>query len=350
GLGYISPVQSQEIREKATKFGPEFYKTARASEVQAFPTVEEAEKKTKEYLPFTGYEPKTQFGKYSKSAAEGAGSGAVGRLKYLPSGMAIGAASGIGSEVGSQLVTSQDPLSKAGAQVTGAILGGLAGGKISNLVREFFPSASGAAANRVYQSLADDINSGQSKLNIEQINEAIRSGQPITLADIAGPKTLSIIETYGSKSPEAGKSLKEFFKETTPQQTSIISPRDQERGKRYEKFRDEYAQGPVTAPDLEAAIDRIGSQRRGQIYNILKQDPAAQNISANNFADLYMKPEFRKAVDDAMNVMANAKTSWGIQAQRSPITFTSKTTGEKFNPVDGNLSFYDHVKRSLDEE
>jgi hypothetical protein len=82
----------------------------------------------------------------------------------------------------------------------------------------------------------------------------------------------------------------------------------------------------------------------------LKQDPAAQNISANNFADLYMKPEFRKAVDDAMNVMANAKTSWGIQAQRSPITFTSKTTGEKFNPVDGNLSFYDHVKRSLDEE
>ena len=355
-LGYISPAQKQEISERGKQF-PEMYRkltgSSRPSEKTVgfeLPTVAQAEKFTKEYLPFSDYEPKTTYGKYAKAAAEGAGAGAVGPLKFIPSGMGIGTASGLGSEFGSQVASDASPLGKMGAQVAGAFAGGLGGAKIANLVREFAPNITGSASTRVYQAIAEDIASGQSKLTIDQINEAIRSGQPITLADVAGPKALSIIETYGARSPQSFQAIGKFFEETTPRQLQAASPRDAERGKRFESFRDEYATFPVTGPELEAAVSKIGSDRRQNIYSILRQDPAAQNISANNFDDLYMKPEFRKAVDDAMDSMANAPKSWGIEGKRSPVTFTAKNTGEKFNPVDGNLSFYDHVKRSLDEE
>ena len=350
-LGYISPAKAEEITEFARTGFPKVYResTEQAKDFE-FQTVEKMEDITKKYLPFSAYEPKTTYGKYAKAAAEGVGPGAIGPLKFIPSGMAIGAASGAGSEFGSQLASEAPPLSKMGAQIAGAFAGGLGGGKIISLIREAAPNLSGSAATRAYQALAEDIASGQSKLTVEQINEAIRSGQPITLADIAGPRSLAIIETYGARSPQARQAVSSFLEETTPRQMQAVSPRDAERGKRFESFRDEYATFPVTGPDLEAAVGKIGSDRRQNIYNILRQDPAAQNISANNFADLYMKPEFRKAVDDAMNSMANAPLSWGIKGTRSPVTFTAKNTGEKFNPVDGNLSFYDHVKRSLDEE
>lgn len=354
GLGYISPSKSEEIKEKAWEFGPKFYKSAIESESQRFPTVEEAEKYVKEYLPFTKYKPETTYGKYAKSAAEGVGSGAIGKFSYFPSRAAIGASSGIGSEFGAQVAADYPPLSKAGAQVAGALVGGITGGKITNMIREFFPNVSGAGTNRVFQALAEDIANGQSKLNMDQINEAIRSGQPLTLADIAGPRSLSIIENYGGRTSEANKAVREFFKEAAPTPTVAVSARDSAREKRFEKFRDEftssYGHPPMTSVELKAEADNLGSALRKNMYDILRQNPAAQNISANNFADLYMKPEFRKAVDDAMNSMANAPLSWGIKGTRSPVTFTAKNTGEKFNPVDGNLSFYDHVKRSLDEE
>jgi len=354
-LGYISPAKAEEITEFARTGFPKVYResTEQAKDFE-FPTVGKMEDITKKYLPFSAYEPKTTYGKYAKAAAEGVGPGAIGPLKFIPSGMAIGAASGAGSEFGSQLASEAPPLSKMGAQIAGAFAGGLGGGKIINLIREAAPNLSGSAATRAYQALAEDIASGQSKLTVEQINEAIRSGQPITLADIAGPRSLAIIETYGARSPQARQAVRSFLEETTPRQMQTASPRDAERGKRFESFRDEftssYSHPPMTSVELKAEADKLGSGLRKNMYDILRQNPASQNISANNFSDLYMKPEFRRAVDDAMNSMANAPLSWGIKGTRSPVTFTAKNTGEKFNPVDGNLSFYDHVKRSLDEE
>jgi len=88
-------------------------------------------------------------------------------------------------------------------------------------------------------------------------------------------------------------------------------------------------------PPLQKLIEDAATSERTRVYDIAKTNPAAQSIDNMLFADLMQRPDFVKAMNKAMDVAKNAP-EFGIV----PPTPNSN----------GNLAYWDHVKRILNEE
>ena len=88
-------------------------------------------------------------------------------------------------------------------------------------------------------------------------------------------------------------------------------------------------------PPLQTLVESAAKAERQRVYDIAKNNPAAQSIDNMLFADLMDRPDFVKAMNKAMDVAKNAP-EFGI---------VSPTPNSN-----GNLAYWDQVKRILNED
>ncbi len=309
-------------------------------------------------LPFTTYEPQTGPGKVASTAAEYAMQGIPGGLRGAAGRMVTGAGAGAGT--GLAEISATDPEDNTFRTVLYSLGGaGLAAGghslasKITGLVKTAV-APGGAAERELAAMIAQDIRRGSGSMNVEQFNEAVARGVPVTITDLASPETLKRLSTLTTKTPTLERMAGDY--------NEFIVQRAQQSGNRIAQNVDDVFGRPVNAPLSTEMADRVGKQQRDEVYGLVR-DPsnaAAHSVDQSLFNDLFKRPIFKQAMKDAEIRAQNMPEYEMRPPQRVGGTPPQGTgqfdefgeeimrpgTGGRLQP--GNLSYWDQVKRELD--
>lgn len=298
--------------------------------------------------PILGHKPQTTAGKIIGAGIEGAAQGLPGAVRTLPGRMFVGAAAGSAGEAGGEL-SGGSPL----AHVAGALGGGMAAAKLSNAIRATM--LPGGAQDELARALAADLRSGTEGMGLGQLRDAMDRGIPVTVYDMAGPQTRKILQRYTALSDDAAEKGRSIVEK--------LNARTAESGTRTEGFLQTVAGGPLNAPAVEAAEKLANQNSRTQLYGLLRQEPAAQSIPATMFGDVLNRPMVQAAMKEAEKTALNnpdfnivvPKKVPGTPAVERTIKQTDKglveTPGAPGAPetmTNGNLAYWDQVKRELD--
>jgi len=263
-------------------------------------------------LPFTTYEPQTGPGKVASTAAEYAMQGIPGGLRGAAGRMVTGAGAGAGT--GLAEISATDPEDNTFRTVLYSLGGaGLAAGghslasKITGLVKTAV-APGGAAERELAAMIAQDIRRGSGSMNVEQFNEAVARGVPVTITDLASPETLKRLSTLTTKTPTLERMAGDY--------NEFIVQRAQQSGNRIAQNVDDVFGRPVP---------------------IFKQAMKDAEIRAQNMPEYEMRPPQR--VGGTPPQGTGQFDEFGEEIMRPG-------TGGRLQP--GNLSYWDQVKRELD--
>jgi hypothetical protein len=331
-----------------------------ASPFMHWPTYKGVTEGVKELAPQLGapqlaYVPQTVPGKVAGAAAEIGMQGIPGALRTMPGRIMSGAGVGAGSELGAQLAADGEH-GELFWRLVGGAGGGLASGVVSNLVKSaLLPSG---AQDKLVRAMAEDYRRGQMPMTPEQAAEAAQRGEPVSVYDMAGPNTKRLLAQYSDLTPtnqDRAKAFNAFLNDRRAESSARIS---------------EHIQG-VTGRGLDAAAiteaEKVaGDAGRNSVYKIARAEPEAQNIPHSAIGDdLLNRPIFKAAMRDAEETSKNIP-EWGIQVPlRTPgvpgveshlvqtdrgLIKIPEVPEIPVRETPGNLSYWDQVKRELDNK
>lgn len=309
-------------------------------------------------FPLMSYEPKTTPGKIASTAAEYAMQGVPGGIRGAAGRIVTGAGAGAGSEIAA--LSAQSPEDVAYNKVVGSLIGAGAGaagvgiaGKLVGGIRTMV--APGSVAEReLADMIAQDIRRGQTGMSIEQLQEAMARGAPVTIMDVAGPETRKRLGMLAEKAPaaeDAGGRYNEFLRARAQGSADRVS----------EGIASAFGR-PINAPQSKEMAEISGKQQRDEVYGLLR-DPsntAAQSVDQTAFAGLFNRPVFQKAMKDAETSAKNLpdydirppQTVGGVKSRGTGVLDESgneiMTPASGGRVVPGNLAYWDQVKRELD--
>lgn len=227
------------------------------------------------------YEPLSKEEKIAKEATSFGTQAIAGPGKLIPR-LVTGTAAGAGSEIGRQ--QAEGTALEMPAQIAGSIVGGVA------------PTALQKTAKSV-------LNPTQvAKETLGDVGKSYSVGSAKPIQTMAGMNIQEIAESIPQR-------FKDFSKRLTGVQQDL--------------------------PPLQQLVDDAALAERKRVYDLARSHPQAQSIDNMLFADLMERPEFKKAMAEAMTVGENAP-HFGIVAP----------TPDK----GGNLAYWDQVKRILSEK
>ena len=301
--------------------------------------------------PVLAYEPVSDVAKTVGSGVEMATQGVPGAVRTAPSRMLTNFGAGAGSEALGLYNEGEDL--EGVARIAGALGGAGAVGGISNVIKStMLPSG---AKDALATALANDLARGgkNSGMTIEQIREAINSGAPMSVYDMAGPETRKLLGRYAEIIPDQEKirDFNTFLRERAASSSDRVQ----------QTFKMASSGQPVDAVALTKATEAAGQITRDNVYALARAEPAAAAIHPVTIgADLIDRPIMQKAMRDAeingqnapqwnivppKNTPAVSPTPTGVlDASGQPIM----TQGSAAVSTPGNLSYWDQVKRELD--
>lgn len=320
------------------------------------PTYKGVTKKAEEQFPALKYEAKTPAGKIAGEAAEMGAQGIAGGARGLVGRVVTGAAGGAGGEYMGQKAEEQGK-SELAARLTGTLGGAISTGALMHVGNAFFrPNA--MAQQNLMQSVYQDLIRGDSPMTIEQFNTAIRNNTPVTILDIAGPRTRELLGKYAETNGtniEKVRELNEFMKKRLEEsnlrvQQTINGAYGRDVG------------NSLDAAGMQESVARAGSIERDRIYNLLREHPAAQNVELKGMGNFTGDPIWKEAEEYAREAARNPdwqivvpKSTPGTPAVESKIMQTPQGLREipgtpevPGQTTQGNLAYYNQLKIGLD--
>ena len=320
-----------------------------------FPTVAGMEKFTEKVTPSSWqHEPETTQAKIAGPVARvGAGMAATSGLSALTKAPEIieaaptvmkgvqelagvagkeaakGAVQGIGAGAGSEVLgqlaekTGLDYLDPY-ARFLGGVMGIKAGDAVSRSARYLMPNEEAQA--QLIQAIGDDFATGRSRLSPYQIEEMINKGYKPTFWDVAGPKAEKLLERYGYSTDESKAQLKDFNEKMAARANSL-----NDNVASY--IEDKVMGTTLDAPARQAKVEQANQREVDRVYKIARSSPDAQTVFSPVLRDLTQIDAFKKAMSEADSIATDPASGIFKGDYRAP-----------------NLSYWDQVKRSLDDD
>jgi len=306
-----------------------------------------------EVAPVLGYKSKTPEGKVAGEAAEFGAQGIAGGPRGLLGRVVTGAAGGAGGELAGQ-AAEQQGTSELGARLAGALAGGISAGALTHVGTAFLRPGS-VAQDKLMQNLYQDMSRGESPMTLEQFNTAIKNGTPVTVMDLAGPKTkefLSKYAEYNGANIDKVRQLNKFLTARLPESNLRL------QGTINQQYGRDVGNS-MSAPGMTDAVERAGRIERDQMYTLLRDHPGAQQVVVDELGDIRNNRVWRDAEKFAKDA-ANHK-DWGIKVPQRTAEVPSvpgsildeygkpiMKPGAAATETPGNLAYYDQLKRGLD--
>jgi hypothetical protein len=229
------------------------------------PTYRGVTKTAEETFPALKYDARTPAGKIAGEAAEFGAQGLAGGPRGLVGRVLTGAAGGAGGEALGQLAEEQGK-GELAARVVGSLGGALSTGALIHVGNSFLRPTANAQKN-LLESVYEDISKGQGKMTIEQFNAAIKNGTPVTILDLAGPKTMELLSKYAEYSGANINKVKEL--------NSFLVDRLGEGNLRFRgvvnsAFGRDVGDG-LNAAGMQESVARAGQIERDKIYDQVLQ-------------------------------------------------------------------------------
>ncbi len=353
-LDLISP-EEKERAQKAPLYSDQTAGQAKGynAPFTGMPTYRGVTETLPEAAPFLGYKSKTPEGKVAGEAAEFGAQGIAGGPRGLLGRVVTGAAGGAGGELAGQ-AAEQQGTSELGARLAGSLLGGLSAGALTHVGTAFLRPGS-VAQDKLMQNVYQDMSRGESPMTLEQFNTAIKNGTPVTVLDLAGPKTkefLSKYAEYNGANIDRVAELNTFLNNRLPEGNLRIQG----------TIKQQYGRdvgNSMSAPGMTDAVERAGRIERDQMYTLLRDHPGAQQVVVDELGDIRNNRVWRDAEKFAKDA-ANHK-DWGIKVPQRTAEVPSvpgsildeygkpiMKPGAAATETPGNLAYYDQLKRGLD--
>lgn len=331
--------------------------------------------------PVLGYESKTPEGKIAGEAAEfavqgmnpiGLGGdiarGVAGVTRMAAPGSAraaakdigtslatgaVGGAGGAGGEIAAQAAEKQGT-DQDRARLVGSLSGAVSTGVLMHVGNAFLRPGS-VAQNKLMDNVFADMSRGESPMTVEQFNTALRNGTPVTVLDLAGPRTtefLSKYAEYNNTNINQIMKLNKFLNDRLPEGNLRV------QGTINQKYGRDVGNS-LSAPGMTESVERAGKIERDKMYNLLREHPNAQSISVDELGDVRNNRVWRDAEKFAKDAANHEE--WGIQVPRKTAEVPATPgaildeygqpvmkTGAAATETPGNLAYYDQIKRGLD--
>jgi len=286
-------------------------------------------------VPGMDYDPSTPGGRILSTVGEFGGSalgfGAPGMIAkggtkaalkaaVSPATLGAGAAAGAAHEVMPDSVLAPIVGTFLGAGV-GAGAGAL-GRRAAGAARDVIAPVSGAE-RRLMDTLRADARDGTARMTPQQFMAAQEAGQPVTMLDMAGDKTTELLSRLGARSPKTLQKLNE----------GILNRNEAMRTANADFVTRTFNLTEPAGATAEA-MRLEQKQVNDRLYNLARNNPAAQSIQTPRLNELSTYGPVRRAMDDVGEFAADPKM--GIVAP----------TAER----GGNLAFWDQVKQNLDDQ
>ncbi|NDG64774.1 MAG: hypothetical protein EBY29_15130, partial [Planctomycetes bacterium] len=308
-LDLISP-EEKERRQAAPLYSGQDEAQAKGynAPLTGTPTYKGVTETIPKVAPVLGYEPKTPEGKVAGEAAEMGVQGIAGGPRGLIGRVVTGAAGGAGGELAGQAAQRQGT-SETAARLAGTLGGAVSTGALMHVGDAFMRPGSNAQ-NKLMEHVYSDISRGESPMTIEQFQTAIRNGTPVTIMDLAGPRTsefLAKYAEYNNANINQVKRLNDFLKDRLPEGNARVqSTINQQYGRDVGNSLD--------APGMQESVARAGKIERDRMYDLLREHPGAQSIAVDELGEIRNNRVWREAEKFAKDA-ANHK-EWGIEVPR----------------------------------
>jgi hypothetical protein len=219
---------------------------------------------------------------------------------------------------------------QTGARIIGAVGSDLLTHKISNAAEGLFmPSVK--ARDELTGALAQDLRNGKGAMTPEQIAAAHENGLSPSVYDMAGPATKGVLNRYSQLTPEAQQANGDIARTLAERKAAAGAATGAHIGSLY---------GGLDAPAIQAAIEGEAKTNNNTLYRVAREDPAAQSVWTQNLRDISGAPPIQKAMQDAHSVSLYPNS--GVRS------FAYDAGGNLVGAP--NLSYWDQVKRSLDDQ
>jgi hypothetical protein len=381
-LDIISP-EEKERRQNAPLYSGQNEAEAKGynAPLTGWPTYKGVTETIPKVAPVLGYESKTPEGKvageFSEFAIQGmnpvglAGDvarGVAGVTRMAAPGTAraaakdierslatgiVGGMGGAGGELAGQ-AAQQQGTSEGAARLAGTLGGAVSTGALMHVGNAFLRPG-GVAQNKLMENVYADISRGESPMTVEQFQAAIRNGTPVTIMDLAGPRTTEFLAKYAeynNTNINQVKRLNDFLKARLPEGNARIqSTINQQYGRDIGNSLD--------AAGMQESIAQAGKIERDRMYDLLREHPGAQAITVDELGDIRKNRVWREAENFAKD--AANHPDWGIQVPRKTAEVPSvpgsildeygqpiMKPGAAATETPGNLAYYDQLKRGLD--
>jgi len=320
------------------------------------PTYRGVTKTAEETFPALKYDARTPAGKIAGEAAEMGAQGIAGGPRGMVSRVLTGAAGGAGGEALGQIAEEQGK-GELAARVVGSLGGALSTGALIHVGNSFMRPNANAQKN-LLEAVYEDISKGQGKMTIEQFNAAIKNGTPVTILDLAGPKTMELLSKYAEYNGANINKVKEL--------NGFLVSRLEDGNSRFRStitaaFGKDVGDG-LNAPAMQEAVARAGQIERDRIYGLLDQHPKAQAVTLRGMGDFVGDPIFKEAETYAREAARNPewkivvpKTTAEVPGTETKILQTPQgfrevpgTAGTPAATTPGNLAYYNQLKIGLD--
>ena len=310
-MDWMSPAQAEEMRKsklpwvRESTAKPGVVEEGYVSPLLSLPTY----KGVKEAMRWAGeqsgrkdwaYKPETPGEKVLESTIEGAVQGIPGKVAGIPGRMITGAGAGAGTEYLGQMTEGQG--NEPFARLVGALGGGYGASKIANAM---LPATVGRM--NIADAIAEDMRKGQSPMTMEQAQEAVRNGTPLSIMELAGPSTLKVLSQYANLSGETQTRSGIFNR--------WLVDRAAESGSRV----GENIRGVMNAPNLNAdtlqQLNQLaGKNTRNTLWAAIEAQPAAQAIPIEQFSPkLLQDVDFKSAMERATKNAARLPDDFNIK-------------------------------------
>jgi hypothetical protein len=380
-MDLISPEEEKRLKNAPLYSGQnEGQAKGYNSPITNSPTYKAVTETVPKVAPVLGYKSKTPEGKIAGEAAEFAvqgmnpiglagdvARGVSGAARLAPgtvraaakdvgSSLATGAVGGAGGAGGELLGqrAQKEGTSEAAARLAGTFGGAISTGALMHVGNAFVRPGS-VAQNKLMEHVYQDISRGESPMTIDQFNTAIRNGTPVTIMDLAGPRTsefLAKYAEYNNANINQVQRLNEFLKNRLPEGNARVqSTINQQYGRDIGNSLD--------APGMQESVARAGKIERDRMYDLLRDHPNAQTITVDELGDVRNNRVWRDAEKFAKDAANHEE--WGIQVPRktaevpaTPGTILDEygqpimKPGAAAKETPGNLAYYDQLKRGLD--
>lgn len=354
-MDYFSPKEAEEIQSKPLPWEKEheWAKKGYAAPLTGLPTFKGVKHVMGEAYKMAGrpeaaYEPETGPEKILAKGIEAGIQSIPGRIATMPERIMTGASAGAASEAAG-LATEGQP-NEGFWRLASALGGGYAGSKMANAL---LPAHVGR--DQIALALAEDLRKGEGPMSWEQVQNAIKEGTPVTLVDMAGPKTLTLLSRMGNVSPSAQTRVGVFNKH--------LMERSAESGSRVgESIRDAMGVTKLDADALQQANMAAGKSIRDTLWKSIERSPAAESIFISD-SKLMSSENFQEALRRAVGRASELPEDFNIRPPsmtpgRAGVEEKWQQTERGFQKVPGveaveptvtpgNLPFYHQVDREL---
>lgn len=233
---------------------------------------------------------------------------------------------------------------------TGALIGGGAGIAIpaatagvkaaASKVVDAFPGLVSGSEKAASRKIANTLSKESERLTPEEVAAAQERGQPILPIDVGGTKLRT----------EIGEGLKKSSDEIKDSVQNTLAQRQAGQQSRFENHLKDLFKSDLDAAETVEQLRNRANQINAPLYREA-YDAGSGGVWNEGLANLMNSPTLKRAVQPALEKSANQSVLEGKPLLDSPFHFNN--AGEAVGLKEGQtptLEFWDHVKRSLDDQ